>query len=149
MSNTPAADFCGRIRVNYFTLSHEFETCRRSPAISSTAFDTRPPDLPPAALFSSSDSLRSSLAHQLIHYPGAHLHQPMTVPEKLAQIPILRTRYQICGKLFSRNSRTRSRASSRSNFCFFARWLGSPQDLRSTARNLIQPAAARSSVNIQ
>jgi len=36
--------------VNYSTLSHESETCSRSPAISSTAFDTRPPDLPPASL---------------------------------------------------------------------------------------------------
>jgi hypothetical protein len=44
------ADFCRRIRVNYFTLSHESETCSRSPAISSTTFDTRPPDLPPAFL---------------------------------------------------------------------------------------------------
>ena len=50
VSTTPAADFCCRIRVNYSTLSLEFETCNRSPAISSTAFDTRPPDLPPALL---------------------------------------------------------------------------------------------------
>ena len=46
----PAADFCGRVRVNYFTLSRESATCRRSPVISSTAFDTRPPDLPPTSL---------------------------------------------------------------------------------------------------
>jgi hypothetical protein len=32
------------------TLSHESETCNRSPAISPTACDTRPPDLPPAPL---------------------------------------------------------------------------------------------------
>ena len=50
MSTTPAADFCCRISVNYSTLSHESETCNRSPAISPTAFDTRPPDLPPASL---------------------------------------------------------------------------------------------------
>src|SRR3984957_1055892 len=50
VSTTPAADFCCRISVNYFTLSLEFETCNRSPTISSTAFDTRPPDLPPAFL---------------------------------------------------------------------------------------------------
>src|SRR6201981_3323613 len=49
-STTPAADFCCRVSVNYFTLSHESETCNRSPAISSTAFDTRPLDLPPASL---------------------------------------------------------------------------------------------------
>ena len=36
--------------MNYSTLSPESETCSRSPAISSTAFDTRPPDLPPASL---------------------------------------------------------------------------------------------------
>ncbi len=47
---TPAADFCCRISVNYSTLSHESETCSRSPVISSTAFDMRPPDLPPASL---------------------------------------------------------------------------------------------------
>jgi hypothetical protein len=47
---TPAADFCCRISVNYSTLSHESETCNRSPVISSPAFDTRPPDLPPASL---------------------------------------------------------------------------------------------------
>src|ERR1700680_2157172 len=50
VSTTPAADFCCRVRVNYSTLSHESVTCSRSPAISSTAFDTRPPDLPPASL---------------------------------------------------------------------------------------------------
>jgi hypothetical protein len=30
---------------------------------------------------------------QLIHDPGAHLHQPMAMPEQLPQIPILWTRY--------------------------------------------------------
>src|SRR5712691_6168257 len=39
-----------RTKVNYSTLSHESVTCNRSPAISSTAFDTRPPGLPPASL---------------------------------------------------------------------------------------------------
>ena len=32
------------------TLSHQSETCNSSPAISSTAFNTRPPDLSPASL---------------------------------------------------------------------------------------------------
>ena len=50
VSNTPAADFCGRVTVNYSALSHESERVPRSPAISSAAFDTRPPDLPPASL---------------------------------------------------------------------------------------------------
>jgi hypothetical protein len=50
VSTTPAADFCRTVRVNLSTLSHESQTCSRSPVISSTAFDTRPPDLPPASL---------------------------------------------------------------------------------------------------
>src|SRR4029077_8650339 len=50
VSTTPAAEFCCSISVNYSTLSHESETCNRSPAISPTAFDTRPPDLPPTPL---------------------------------------------------------------------------------------------------
>jgi len=35
VSTTPAADFCGRIRVNYFTLSHEI---RDRPQISRDKF---------------------------------------------------------------------------------------------------------------
>ncbi len=50
VSTTPTANFCCRISVNYSTLSLESETCNTSPAISSTPFDTRPPDLPPASL---------------------------------------------------------------------------------------------------
>ena len=50
VSTTPAADFCCRIRMNYFILSHESETCSRSPVISSTAFNTQPLDLPPVSL---------------------------------------------------------------------------------------------------
>src|ERR1700680_2058525 len=48
--STTSADFCRTVRVNLFTLSHVSVTCGRSPAISSTAFDTRPPDLPPVSL---------------------------------------------------------------------------------------------------
>src|SRR6202011_2205178 len=36
--------------MNRFTLSHDFVTCRRSPEVSSTAFDAQPPDLPPVSL---------------------------------------------------------------------------------------------------
>src|SRR5271167_5135756 len=36
--------------MNRFTLSHHSVTCRRSPEVSSTAFDTQPPDLPPVSL---------------------------------------------------------------------------------------------------
>ena len=42
----PFADFCDAVKVNRFTFSHEFVTCRRSPEVSSTAFDAQPPDLP-------------------------------------------------------------------------------------------------------
>jgi hypothetical protein len=61
---TPSADFCCRIRVNYSTLSHESETCSRSPAISSTAFDTRPPDLPPASLMDTDFTISCSLVRR-------------------------------------------------------------------------------------
>ncbi|MGA2648783.1 MAG: hypothetical protein ABSF15_29210, partial [Candidatus Sulfotelmatobacter sp.] len=32
-SNLPSADFCDTIGMNRFTPSHEFVTCRRSPAV--------------------------------------------------------------------------------------------------------------------
>src|ERR1700692_2016373 len=44
------ADFCDTIRMNRFILSHDSVTCRRSPEVSSTAFDAQPPDLPPVSL---------------------------------------------------------------------------------------------------
>src|SRR6266850_8197603 len=50
VSTTPAADFCCRISVNYSTLSHESETCNRSPEISSIAFHAQPPNLRFASL---------------------------------------------------------------------------------------------------
>ena len=37
-------------QVNLFTLGHDSLTCRRSPEVSSTAFDAQPPDLPPVSL---------------------------------------------------------------------------------------------------
>src|SRR6202451_3666371 len=36
--------------MNRFTLSHDSVTCRRSPEVSSTAFDAQPQDLPPVSL---------------------------------------------------------------------------------------------------
>jgi hypothetical protein len=36
--------------MNRFISSHDFVTCRRSPEVSSTAFDAQPPDLPPVSL---------------------------------------------------------------------------------------------------
>src|SRR5258708_34498345 len=64
VSTTPAADFCCRINVNYSTLSHESETCNRSPAISSTAFDTQPLDLPPASLMDTDFAISCSLVRR-------------------------------------------------------------------------------------
>jgi hypothetical protein len=50
VNTSPAADRCCRISVNSSAFRHESATCSRSPAISSTACDTRPPDLAPASL---------------------------------------------------------------------------------------------------
>src|SRR5438034_11349946 len=36
--------------MNRFILRHDSVTCRRSPEVSSTAFDAQPPDLPPVSL---------------------------------------------------------------------------------------------------
>src|ERR1700732_1857607 len=49
-TTTPSADFCRTVRTPYDVLSHDSVTHNRSPEISSTAFDTRPPDLPPVPL---------------------------------------------------------------------------------------------------
>jgi len=46
----PSADFCRTVRVDYSTLSPGSGTCSRSPAISLTAFNAQPPNLPPASL---------------------------------------------------------------------------------------------------
>jgi hypothetical protein len=46
----PSADFCDTVEGNRFTSSHDFVTGRRSPEVSSTAFDAPPPDLPPVSL---------------------------------------------------------------------------------------------------
>jgi len=48
--------------MNRFTPSHEFVTCRRSPAVSSTAFDAQPPDLPPVRLMDMGSAIIGSLA---------------------------------------------------------------------------------------
>src|SRR6201984_390952 len=45
-----SADLCGTRGMNRFPLSHDSVTCRRSPEVSSTAFDAQPPDLPPVRL---------------------------------------------------------------------------------------------------
>ena len=61
---TPAADFCGKIRVNCFTLSRESATCRRSPEISSTAFCAQPPNLRFASLIEMGFAIMGPLARR-------------------------------------------------------------------------------------
>ena len=58
----PFADFCDVVRVNHFTLSHDSVTRHRSPEVSSTAFDTQPPDLPPVSLMDMGFAIMCSLA---------------------------------------------------------------------------------------
>jgi hypothetical protein len=58
----PFADFCDVVRVNHFTLRHDSVTRHRSPEVSSTAFDTQPPDLPPVSLMDMGFAILCSLA---------------------------------------------------------------------------------------
>ena len=62
VSTTPAADFCRTVRVNRSTLSPEFETCNRSPEVSSIAFHAQPPDLPPVSLMDKDFAIIGPLA---------------------------------------------------------------------------------------
>jgi|SRR5215467_890218 len=64
VSTTPAADFCCRIRMNYFTLRHDSETCNRSPEISSTAFCAQPPNLRFASLLDMGFAIIGPLARR-------------------------------------------------------------------------------------
>src|ERR1700680_1495103 len=50
------------VKVNRFTLSHDSVTCRRSPEVSSTAFDAQPSDLPPVSLMDMGFAISCSLA---------------------------------------------------------------------------------------
>jgi len=50
--------------MNYSTLSHESETCSRSPAISSTAFHAQPPDLRFASLIDMGFAIIGPLARR-------------------------------------------------------------------------------------
>ena len=56
--------------MNRFTLSHDSVTCRRSPKVSSTAFDAQPPDLPPVSLMDMGFAIICLLArHPRASYP--------------------------------------------------------------------------------
>ena len=48
--------------MNYSTLSHESETCNRSPEISSIAFHAQPSDLPPVSLMNMGFAIIGPLA---------------------------------------------------------------------------------------
>ncbi len=58
----PSADFCDMVEMNRFTPSHDFVTCRRSPEVSSTAFNAQPPDLPPVSLMDMGFAIMCPLA---------------------------------------------------------------------------------------
>jgi hypothetical protein len=66
----PSADFCRWIRRNYSLLSHHFVTNNRSPEVSSTAFRTQPPDLPPVPLMDMDFGVSGQLVrHRRPHHP--------------------------------------------------------------------------------
>jgi hypothetical protein len=64
VSNTPSADFCYAVRTPHDALSHQSVAHSRSPAISSTAFPARPPDLPPAPLMDMGFAISRSFARR-------------------------------------------------------------------------------------
>ena len=76
---TPSADFCCTVRAPYDVLSHDSVTNSRSPEISSTAFDTRPPDLPPVPLMDMGFAVTCQLArHRRPHHPVL-VHRPVSL----------------------------------------------------------------------
>ena len=77
----PFADCCGTPRMSRFILSHDSLTCRRSPELSSTAFDAPPPDLPPVHWMDRGFAILGSLARHrrphirfLVHRLASLLH---------------------------------------------------------------------------
>ena len=62
--------------MNRFIPSHDSVTCRRSPEVSSTAFNAQPPDLPPVGLMDVGFAIVCSLArHRRPHHP-VFVHRP-------------------------------------------------------------------------
>jgi len=64
--------------MNRFVSSHDSVTCRRSPEVSSTAFDAQPPDLPPVSLMDKGFAVSCPIArHRRPHirflFIGSHL----------------------------------------------------------------------------
>jgi hypothetical protein len=62
LSTLPSADYCATVRMNGFILSHNSVTWRRSPEVSSTAFDAQATDLPPVSLMDMDFAITSPLA---------------------------------------------------------------------------------------
>jgi hypothetical protein len=62
LSTLPSADICATVRMNRFILSHNSVTWRRSPEVSSTAFDAQATDLPPVGLMDMDFAITSPLA---------------------------------------------------------------------------------------
>ena len=63
------ADFCGTIRMKSLHPQSRCVTCRRTPEVSSTAFDAQPPDLPPVRLMDLGFAILCSLAR----HPRPHI----------------------------------------------------------------------------
>ena len=93
VSTTPSADFCPAVRTSHDILSHRSVTHSRSPAISSSAFHARPPDLPPVPLMDMDFAVLCQLVRHrwphhpvLVHRPASLLH-PSFRP-RLATTPL-------------------------------------------------------------
>jgi len=81
-ATTPSADFCATVRAPCDVLVHESVTHADLPEISSTAFVTRPPDLPPA-LMDMGFAITASLArHRKPRHPVL-VHRPVFAPRFL------------------------------------------------------------------
>jgi len=78
-TTTPSADFCCMVSAPYDALSHDSVTNSRSPEISSTACDTRPPDLPPAPLMDMGFAIAGSLARHRRPPPPVLVHRPVSL----------------------------------------------------------------------
>jgi len=67
-TNTPSADFCRPIRTDPSALSPDSRTNGRSPAVSSTAFRTPPPNLQPVLLMDTDFVVHCQLVpHRMPH----------------------------------------------------------------------------------
>ncbi len=100
-TNTPAADFCCRVRMNLF--SHESVTCSRSPEIGSITFHPQPPNLRLASLIdmgfaiigpfarrsrlrSGSSTLARAFAPRFLHTPTSRRRPCVSLSLHLYQV---------------------------------------------------------------